>query len=383
MSHLHSTTLIGIVCVLLWLYLLLCRGGFWRARLRREPPANLRRVVAIVPARNEATVINRSLCSLLAQTGVDLSVIVVDDHSQDFTSEIAYETAGAAERLDRLTVIKARPLADRWSGKLWAVQQGIDEAQKLQADFYLLTDADVEHSPESVASLVAIAESGQYDLASYMVKLYCQTSPERLLIPAFVYFFFQLYPPNWISDPRSKTAGAAGGCILIRPEALQRVGALHSIRSEIIDDCALAREVKRSGGRVWLGLTDSAASIRPYGSSAEIERMIARTAFNQLRHSTFLLAIAVIGLLITYIAPVALAFGPSRWLAVIACMLMLISYWPMIRFYRLNPFWALTLPLAAIFYMVSTLDSALRYWTGCGGQWKGRAQDTRPSRSTS
>lgn len=377
-----ASAVLGILCISIWLYLLLGRGGFWRVRVRHEPTSAALRVIAIVPARDEAAVVNRSVSSLLAQTGVDLSLILVDDHSRDFTAEIAFETAGAMDRMDRLTVIKAPPLPDGWSGKLWAVQQGIDEARKHEADFYLLTDADIVHSPASVSSLVTLAEAGRYDLASYMVKLECRTLAERLLIPPFVYFFLQLYPPQWIRDPAATTAGAAGGCILIRPEALQRAGAMQSIRNEIIDDCALARAVKGTGGRVWLGLTDSAHSVRPYRSFAEIERMIARSAFNQLRHSMLLLALAIVGLLLTYVVPVALLFGPFPWLAAAACALMLVTYWPMVRFYQLNPLWTLTLPLAAMFYLAATLDSAIQFWTGRGGQWKGRTQDV-PSAGSS
>jgi hopene-associated glycosyltransferase HpnB len=375
----HSTiALIGWLPLAIWLYLLIGRGGFWRARLRWEQTQSAAaRVIAVVPARNEAEAIGAAIRSLLAQSGVELRVVLVDDHSTDGTAAVAQEAAAWVGGEDRLTVIQGTPVPEGWTGKLWAAQQGIDAALALPPDFLLLTDADIEHSPESVASLVAIAEAGKYDLASYMVKLHCRTVPERLLIPAFVYFFFQLYPPKWISDPQSKMAGAAGGCMLIRPEALTRAGAMHSIRGEIIDDCALAREVKRTGGRLWLGLTESARSIRPYRTFGEIERMIARTAFNQLRHSVLLLIVAILGLLLTYIVPLALLTGPTWPFGAAACALMVASYWPMIRFYRLNPLWALTLPLAALFYMAATLDSAIRYWIGAGGQWKGRAQDRK------
>jgi hopene-associated glycosyltransferase HpnB len=368
MSQVHAINLLGAVCLLIWFYLMFARGSFWRVRSRKALPSASKRVVAIVPARNEAGVIGRAVRSLVAQADVDMKVIVIDDNSTDATAEVA-SAAG------NVTVISGKALPSGWSGKVWAVQQGIEAAKDEQSDFLLLTDADIEHSPASIASLVAIAEEGKFDLASYMVKLHCASIHERMLIPAFVYFFFQLYPPEWISEPRRKTAGAAGGCILIRPEALERAGAMQSIRGEIIDDCALAREVKRTGGRIWLGLTDLSASIRPYGSLGEIERMIARTAFNQLRHSSFLLATAILGLLLTYIVPIVLLAGAAKWLGAIACLLMIGSYWPMVRFYRLNPLWALTLPLAAIFYMAATLDSAIRYWIGRGGEWKGRVQD--------
>ena len=369
--------LLGILCVLIWLYLLLGNGGFWRVRLRRETSTRLLRVVAVVPARDEADVIGAAIRSLIAQTGVELRVVLVDDNSTDGTASVAREAATWIGAEDRLTIIHGSPLPEGWTGKLWAVQQGIEAALSFEPDFLLLTDADIEHAPENAASLAAIAEAGKYDLASYMVKLHCSTIPERLLIPAFVYFFFQLYPPKWIANPQSKVAGAAGGCMLIRPEALKRANAMQSIRGEIIDDCALAREVKRAGGKVWLGLSQSARSIRPYRTFAEIERMIARSAFNQLRHSALLLIVAIIGLLLTYVAPAILLFDPWWPFGVATCVLMVASYLPMIRFYRLNPLWTLTLSLAALFYLAATLDSAIRYWIGAGGQWKGRAQDRK------
>ncbi|MGZ4787357.1 MAG: glycosyltransferase [Terriglobales bacterium] len=374
-----ATAVFGIACVFIWLYLLLGRGGFWRVRRQREQAAPLRRVVAIVPARNEADVIAHSITSLLAQAGVDLRIVIVDDNSADGTGDAARQFAAGVE--DRLTVLAGRPLPPGWSGKLWAVQQGIEYARQFNPDYFLLTDADIVHQPANLSSLVSTAEAEGYDLASYMVKLECHTVAERLLIPLFVYFFLQLYPPEWTSDPRAKTAGAAGGCILVRPDALDRAGAMHAIRNQIIDDCALAREVKRSGGRIWLGLTESAASIRPYQSFGAIERMIARSAFNQLGHSPLLLIVVIVGLLLTYVVPLALLFGSMPWLGAAACVLMLASYYPMVRFYRLNPLWTLTLPLAAVFYMAATLDSAIRYWVGRGGEWKGRAQDLKSSGS--
>ena len=367
--------LLGIICVLIWLYLLLGNGGFWRVELPSEVSARMARVVAVVPARDEADVIGAAIRSLLSQSRVDLRIVLVDDNSADGTASVAREAASWIGAEDRLTIIHGSPLPEGWTGKLWAVQQGIDAALAFAPEFLLLTDADIEHAPDNIASLVAVAESGKHDLASYMVKLHCMTIPERLLIPAFVYFFFQLYPPKRIGNPRSKVAGAAGGCMLVRPEALKQAQALQSIRGEIIDDCALAREIKRTGGKLWLGLTDSARSIRPYRTFGEVERMIARSAFNQLRHSVLLLIVAIIGLLLTYIVPVVLLFDPWWPFGVAACALMVASYWPMIRFYRLNPLWALTLSLAALFYLAATLDSAIRYWAGSGGQWKGRAQD--------
>jgi hopene-associated glycosyltransferase HpnB len=215
-----------------------------------------------------------------------------------------------------------------------------------------------------------------------MVQLQAATTVEKWLIPAFVFFFLKLYPPGWIASPRRRTAGAAGGCMLVRPQALERIGGLRSLRSQIIDDCALARAIKHSGGSIWLGLTRSARSTRPYGSFAEIGRMISRTAFNQLQHSWLLLAATLAGLLVTYLLPpllllsghrLSMALGAAAWL------LMCIAYTPMLRFYRLSPTWSLGLPAVALFYAAATVHSAVQYARGRGGQWKGRAQDVRIS----
>lgn len=332
----------------------------------------------VIPARNEAEFIGRSVTSLLQQSRIDaLQILVVDDNSSDGTAEAVRRAATPSTHAGRVSVIGGRPLPPGWSGKLWAVQQGIEQAAQLNPDFLLLTDADIEHAPDNLARLVTIANQG-YDLVSFMVKLHCRSLPEKLLIPAFVFFFFLLYPPRWIRDPRRKTAGAAGGCMLIRPAALDRAGGIAAIRHEIIDDCALARAVKRTGGRVWLGLTPDTCSLRPYNSFTEVERMIARNAFNQLRHSTWLLLATVVAMLLIFLAPLLLLVTGSPLLATIGGIIFLVlsaTYLPMIRFYRLNPLWALTLPLSAAFYVAATIHSAFMYWSGRGGEWKGRAQD--------
>lgn len=373
----------GMFCVVAWLYLLLAHGRFWRVQQLRLPDhpdaATTGTIAVVIPARNEADVIGRAVRSLLRQSiGSDLHIFVVDDHSSDGTCEAALHAAQATSGGDRVTVIAGQPLPPGWSGKLWAVQQGIERAQKLQPEFLLLTDADVEHSPDNVATLVRIADTGGQDLVSFMAKLRCRTPAEKLLIPAFVFFFFMLYPPEWIREPRRRTAGAAGGCMLIRPDALTRAGGLAAIRREIIDDCALAKAVKRTGGKVWLGLSKGTRSLRPYGSFTEIERMIARTAFNQLRHSAWLLLGTLLGMLLIFALPLALVASGSALLAAVgaaAYLLMIVAYAPMVRFYALNVFWALTLPFSAIFYCAATVHSAIKYWSGSGGQWKGRAQD--------
>jgi len=354
-------------------------------------------IVAVIPARNERATIARAVTSLVAQefTG-KLNIIVVDDQSDDGTAE----AARAAGNEKRMTVIDGQALPSGWTGKVWAMQQGIEMARAYHPDFLLLTDADVVHAPTNVAALVTIAQEGGYDMVSFMVRLHCRSTAEQLLIPAFVFFFLLLYPPPSITDPRKKIAGAAGGCMLVRSEALQRAGGMESIRAQVIDDCALARVLKQSGGRVWLGLSEDTESVREYRSFAEIGRMIARTAFNQLKHSTALLIGAMVAMTIAFIFPVVLVclypalantglgrgtldfvflnsgsvpllLGGAAW------ALMTAIYLPMVRFYRRNPLWAVTLPLAASFYMGATVWSAMKYWSGRGGDWKGRVQDQR------
>lgn len=373
----------GIFSVLIWLYLLLARGGFWRVGrhlLQSLDRQTSYRIAVVVPARNEAEVIEQSIKSLLEQLGNNsIHIFLVDDNSSDGTAETALRAAAQTNQSSALTIIPGSPLPSGWTGKLWAVQQGIERAHGFNPDFFLLTDADILHDPANISRLVTIAEGGPYDLASFMVKLHCRTIAEKLLIPAFVFFFFKLYPPSWISNSRHKTAGAAGGSILVRRAALERAGGIAAIRSEIIDDCALARVVKRNGGRVWLGLTDATRSLRAYNTFAEIERMIARTAFNQLGHSGWMLLLAIIGLTAIYLLPLVLLLSSHHplqiALAASGWLLMIWAYLPMIRFYRLSPFWVLTLPFAAIFYLGATVHSAVKFWAGRGGEWKGRAQD--------
>ena len=330
----------GTVCLLAWMYLLLANGGFWEvwklgSHVQAVPPVTAK-IAVVIPARDEASVIGETVQSLLEQTCADsIRIFVVDDHSSDGTAGVARDAALSCGRAEALTVIAAEALPPGWTGKLWAVQQGVEQALKLNPAFLLLTDADIHHSPDNVATLVAIAEAGNYDLTSFMVKLHCRSVAEKLLIPAFVFFFFMLYPPAWIRDPKRTIAGAAGGCMLIRPRALQLAGGISAIRDQIIDDCALARAVKGTGGRVWLGVTPSTFSTRAYNSFAEIERMIARTAFNQLHHSVALLAGAIVGMAVTYLLPLALLASGHRLLSALGALcwvLMAVAYLPMVRF---------------------------------------------------
>ncbi len=373
----------GILSLSIWGYLLFGRGGFWRIPPTAPPsPANEvpSRIAVIIPARNEADVIGRAITSLLRQSGQNsIHIFLVDDGSTDGTALAAREAAAAVGQTEMLTVSEGRPLAPGWSGKLWAVQQGIELARETAPDFFLLTDADIEHAQDSLSSLVVSAYGGSYDLTSYMVKLFCATPAEKLLIPAFVYFFFKLYPPAWTANPSKATAGAAGGCILIRPLALAKAGGIEAIRHEVIDDCALAARVKRSGGRLWLGASATTRSIRPYGSFSEIGRMISRSAFNQLHHSVWLLVLSMVGMAVTYLLPPALVLFSHRAvpaaLGAAAWLMMAFSYVPVLRLYRLNPLWAPALPLATLFYVGATFHSASKYWAGQGGKWKGRIQD--------
>ncbi len=380
-----SDDILAALPILIWLYLLAARGGFWRVSrlLPRELPEGgpARKVVAVVPARNEAAVIGEAVESLLRQRlhGA-IHVIVVDDGSSDDTAGVAAAAAARLGAASSLSVIRGAPLPAGWTGKLWAMAQGVAAAGAQAPDYLLFTDADIHHDPQNVAGLVANAEANGRDLVSYMVRLSTATLAEKCLIPAFVFFFFMLYPPAWIAASRSRTAGAAGGCMLIRPGTLARIGGLESIRSRIIDDCALASAVKAAGGSISLGLTRTARSIRPYGSFAEIGRMISRTAFNQLHHSYALLFLTLAGLLITYgLPPLLVLTGRPVWvtLGALAWALMSLAYRPMVRFYGLSSLWSPCLPAVASFYAAATVYSAIEYRRGRGGRWKDRIQDLR------
>lgn len=380
-------TLLGILPVLIWLYLLLGRGAFWRASLPRTPPEpqpapapRVIQVVAVLPARNEAALIGESVRSLLSQRFEGgLHVIVVDDASSDATAQRARDSAAALAAPSRLTVILGAALPAGWTGKLWAMEQGLQLALSQRPDYVLFTDADIRHDGDQVASLVREAERSARDLVSRMVTLSMQTLAEKWLMPAFVFFFFMLYPPAWVALSRSKTAAAAGGCMLVRTQALVRIGGLSAIRAQLIDDCALARAIKRSGGAISLDLTASAHSLRRY-SLPEVGRMISRTAFNQLRHSYGLLLVTLAGLVLTYMVPplLLLTHRPELvGLGVCAWVLMAVAYLPMLRFYGRNPLWSVSLPAISLFYAAATLHSAWQYARGRGGVWKGRSQDFR------
>jgi hopene-associated glycosyltransferase HpnB len=365
----------------IWLYLLLFRGFFWLARVPAPvaPPARWPSVVAVVPARNEAELVGEAVASLLAQDYPGrFSVVLVDDHSEDGTAEIARAMAAALGRSARLTVLGAQALPAGWTGKLWALSEGVRQVEERgdAPELILFTDADIAHHRSNLAELVARLEGEGRDLVSLMVRLRCRSWAERLTIPAFVFFFAMLYPFSWSNDPRRRTAAAAGGCVLLRRGTFERIGGFAAIRGALIDDCALAKAVKASGGSIWLGLTHQTRSLRPYPRLADIWHMVARTAYAQLRYSPLLLAGTVLGLGLTYLVPPALAFGDGAagWFALAAWAAMSLAYLPMVRFYGLSPLWAPLLPATSLVYLAATLDSARRYRRGAGGEWKGRVE---------
>ena len=365
-----------------WIYLLTARGGFWRvaARDAMQPVASdsdpWPRVVAVIPARDEAEAIEANVRSLLEQDyrGA-FSVIVVDDHSSDATVA-AVARAGAGEPPGRLSVLAAPALPDGWTGKLWALDHGIRGAEALPEppEYLLLTDADIRHAVDTLANLVARARGERLVLTSLMAKLHCESAAERALVPAFIFFFRMLYPFAWVNRMHRATAAAAGGCMLVHRRSLQKVGGLASIRGELIDDCALARRLKREGP-IWIGLTERVQSTRAYRSFGEVRRMIARCAYTQLRCSPAWLVLASAAMLVAFVAPpviVVIGDRAGRILAVLAWMGMAVAFFPTLRFYRVSPWWGVALPAIAAAYLFCTLDSAWLHARGRGGEWKGR-----------
>jgi hopene-associated glycosyltransferase HpnB len=368
--------LFGFLPLAVWLYLLLFHNGFWLLRERDTAPVSEPEswpsVVAVVPARNEADVIQRSIGSLIAQDYPgSFRIVLVDDQSDD-------GTGGLARRLnsDRLTVLTGGPRPPGWTGKLWAMQQGSDYAAAFGPEFLWFTDADIAHSPDNLRQLVSRAEDGSKILVSLMARLSCKTHAEHFLIPAFVFFFDMLFPFGAVNNPRSPVAAAAGGCMLARRAALEKAGGVAAIRHNIIDDCALGRAMKAQGP-IWLGLTDRAVSLRSYEQLSDIRHMVTRTAYAQLGYSPLVLAGTLLGLALVYLAPVMtalFAWGISQMAGWLAWIIMAVMYQPMLRFYRLSPLWGLGLPLIGAFYAGFTFQSALQHWSGKGGMWKGRAQ---------
>ncbi len=365
-------TFLAALALIAWIYLLAGHGHFWQFGPVLEPQAPARQmppVTIVVPARNEAESIQACLRSLLAQAYPgSLRVILVDDLSSDGTGRLA---DGIAD--PRLTVLRGAAHPPGWSGKLWALHQGIAAAGR--AELLLLTDADIAHQPQHLATLVTKLQASGLDMASEMVALHCASAAEHALVPPFVFFFQLLYPFAWVNDPGNPMAAAAGGTVLIRAAALARVGGVEAMRGALIDDVTLARRVKQ-GGRIWLGHTGLATSIRPYRNAADIWRMVARCAFVQLGYSPWMLGGALAGMVLVWLVPPLAAIfghGLARLLGLLGWAAMTVSYLPTLRRFRLNPAWAVCLPVAAMFYTAATVGSATDHYRGRGVIWKQRA----------
>jgi hopene-associated glycosyltransferase HpnB len=386
-----ANDLLASMVVAIWAYLVIGRGGFWLTRQRDDGAASGEApwpaIVAIIPARDEAETVGRTITSLLEQDYPgEFSIRLVDDQSRDGTAEVARAAAASLGEATRLTVLSGRPLPAGWTGKLWAQHQGVEAALGLSRPpvYLLLTDADIVYAKHALRALVARARAGDYVLTSLMAKLRCRTLAERFFIPAFIFFFQMLYPFAWANNPRRATAAAAGGCMLVRCDALAQAGGMAAIRDALIDDCTLAKKLK-AYGPIWIGLTHSVSSIRAYPAFADIRGMISRTAYAQLRYSPLLLAGTIIGLALTFIAPVVLALfagGAARLLGIAAWISMAFAFQPTLRFYRASPLWGLTLPAIAATYMAFTVDSAYQHWRGRSGMWKGRAQGNLQSKAS-
>jgi hopene-associated glycosyltransferase HpnB len=370
----------------IWAYLVLLHGRYWRERPRKaqigkgaEGPKHWPEVAAIVPARDEAPVVGEAVRSLIQQDYPGkLRIILVDDQSSDGTAEIVHAAAAQLGATERVRVISGKALPEGWTGKMWAVHQGSAELEDISAGakYVWLTDADIAHEADSLRGLVARAEAGNLVLTSLMARLKTDTFAERALIPAYVYFFQMLYPFAWINEPKRKMAGAAGGCMLVQRKALKTAGGIAAIKGALIDDCALGKMLKKQGP-IWLGLGDGVRSLRGYPTWGDIWRLIARSAFTQLQHSFLLLAICVVGMALTFLAPPVLSIQPDigvRVFGLAAWALMALTYLPTLVYYRQPVWWAPLLPLTALFYLAATLDSARRHLMGRGGEWKGRLQ---------
>jgi hopene-associated glycosyltransferase HpnB len=388
---------VSLIPLAIWAYLLFGRGWFWlcrerddsaaaaaAVRLRNEPDA-WPSVVAIIPARDEADMIGHSVGSLLRQDYPGrFSVIVVDDQSSDGTAAAASAAANEAQATDRLQIVTGTGPPLGWTGKLSAMRQGLAriEASAAAPEFVLFTDADIAYAPHVLSCLVAIARANNSVLTSLMVKLRCESVAERWLAPAFVFLFQMLYPFAWVNDPRRATAAAAGGCMLVRRETLNAAGGLEAVRGALIDDCALGALMK-GHGPIWLGLTEDVHSLRPYLTFADFGRMVARSAFAELRYSPLRLAGAIGGMALVYVAPPLFAIfarGGAQAAGALAWAMTALALMPTLRLYGRPLAGSLALPAIAAAYVAFTFDSALQYWRGRGGYWKGRVQ--APMRET-
>src|SRR5215831_11359076 len=376
----------AFLALAIWSYLALGRGAFWRCAERDRgaapAPAVWPRVAIVIPARDEADVIARCLGSLLKQDYPgSWSVIVVDDNSGDGTADVARRAASDCDGGNRLTIVPGATLPRGWTGKLWALSQGIAAAQSVDdaVEYLLLSDADIVYAPQMLRWLVAHTVSHGALLSSLMVKLRCDSKAERALIPAFIFFFQMLYPFSWVNRADRATAAAAGGCVLVRAETLRDIGGIESIRDALIDDCALARKFK-ARGPIWLGLTDRVASIRSYPGWADMAQMVSRSAYAQLGYSPLQLAGTVLALVLTFVVPpvaVLAGSGDARLFGLGAWVMMALLFLPTLRVYRVSPLCGAALPAIAFAYLMFTLDSAFQSMRGKGGFWKGRFQAMR------
>jgi hopene-associated glycosyltransferase HpnB len=376
---------LAAISLAIWIYLLGGRGAFWRARERDEfwaqggDPPHWPDVVAIIPARDEAECVGQCVTSLLRQNYPGrFSIVLVDDESSDGTAAVAKAAAASCGAEGRLTVLTGAPRPKEWSGKVWAMNQGLEEACKRAPapERLLFCDADIAFAPDTLSALVRRAETNDCALASLMARLRCESLAERALIPAFVFFFLMLYPFAWVNDPRARTAAAAGGCMLADRQALLRAGAFQAMRGALIDDCALAALMKRQG-RIALALTRGVVSLRAYPRFADIGAMVARSAYAQLDYSATKLIGVVAGMTLTFlVAPIAALFASdaAALIGLVAWIAMAIAFQPILRFYGRATSWGLALPLIATAYLAFTLKSAYLYWRGRGGLWKGRVQ---------
>jgi hopene-associated glycosyltransferase HpnB len=373
-------SLLATLALVVWIYLLLGRGMFWLARERDGDEGTMAgwpSVTAIVPARDEAETIAQSIGSLLRQDYPGaFRIVLVDDQSTDGTADIAR----ALDTTGRLTVLSGAPLPEGWTGKLWAVKRGVAHAAAGSPGYLWLTDADIVHTPDNLRALVSRATTNGLVLVSLMAKLRCEDFAERFLIPPFVFFFAMLYPFDWVNRKENPLAAAAGGCMLVKREALEQAGGIESVRHEIIDDCALARRLKKIGG-IWLGLTERAVSVRRYPGVPDIARMVSRSAYAELHYSPMRLVGAIAGMALVFAAPAVIALLPTDLvgleaglIAATAWMAMLGAIQPVLLFYRRSAFLGFALPLVGAIYAVFTLNSAIQYWRGRGGLWKGRVQ---------
>jgi hopene-associated glycosyltransferase HpnB len=364
-----------------WIYLIAARGGFWLAAVRddSQPPLQMPwpQVIAVVPARDEADCVAESIGSLLDQHYPgNFSIILVDDQSIDDTAAVALRAAEARGASDRMTIVPGKPPPAGWMGKTWAQQHGIDLAQQRspRPAYLLLSDADIVHGPDTLAWLVAQAHSTGSVLTSLMAKLNCESFAEQALIPAFIYFFQMLYPFRWVNEPQRRTAAAAGGCMLVNSDTLSQAGGIAAIAGAVIDDCALAKNLKEHGP-IWLGLTERVRSIRLYSRLDDVRRMVTRSAYAQLGYSPLFLAGTIAGLALIYVAPVGftlLGSGFAQLFGIASWILMAVSFGPTLSFYRMPGWWPPTLPAIALVYMAFTIDSAWQYARMGGGIWKGR-----------